>query len=126
MIKVVKNKIIKTRIGKIYKCLDSKSKNFKKFGELYFNHLKKSNKKIDWILHKRSTCIIKVISGKVRFMYKIKSGNIRSIDVNFANNYSIVIPPKTWFRFQSRSPKSIFMNLINNIHNPKETLRSKE
>lgn len=126
MIRVIKNKIIKTKIGKIHKCLDSKSKNFKKFGEIYFNYLNKSNKKIDWILHKRSTCIIKVISGKVRFMYKVKSSNIRYIDVNFANNYLIVISAKTWFRFQSRSPKSIFMNLINNIHNPKETLRSKE
>ncbi len=45
MYKIYKNKIFKTKIGKLIKFVDKDSKFLKKFGEIYFNNIKISKKK---------------------------------------------------------------------------------
>ena len=72
MYKIYKNKIFKTKIGRLIKFVNKDSKFFKKFGEIYFNNIKKTKKQNDWILHKNYQCLILVISGKVKFSIKNK------------------------------------------------------
>ena len=124
MIKKVKNKILLSRGGKIFKYVDKKKSYFKNFGEVYVNFLN-SNKKIDWIFHKKCQCLILVVQGKIKFITKKKNNKINNFILSSKRNHLFVIPPKTWFRFYSISSKSIFLNLINKIHNPREVLRKK-
>ena len=58
MIKIIKNKIINSNGGKIFKYIDKNKSYFKKFGEVYVNILE-SKKNVDWILHKKCQCLFK-------------------------------------------------------------------
>ena len=118
MIKKINNRIINSRGGKIFKFVDKKSKFYKNFGEIYINHINKSKKKIDWIYHKKCQCLITVIEGKINFIFKKKIVTLES-----KKNHLLVIPSKTWFRFESKTKKTIFLNLIDKVHNPRETIR---
>lgn len=122
--KRINNKIISSRGGKIFKYVDEKKNFFKRFGEIYINKINK-NKKIDWIFHKKNQSLITVVEGEVNFFFKIKKNKIKVVKLFSNKNQLLIIPPKTWFRFISISKNSILLNLINNIHDPKETLREK-
>ena len=124
MIKKIKNKILSSKGGRIFKYVDKNKSYFKAFGEVYVNFLD-SKKKVDWIFHKKCQCLILVVQGKIKFITKKKNNRVSHLTVNSRKNHLIVIPPKTWFRFYSVSSKSIFLNLINKIHNPREVLRKK-
>ncbi len=122
MYKIYKNKVFKTKIGKLIKFANKESKFFKKFGEVYFNNIKISKKKNDWILHKKYQCIILVVNGKIEFCFKNKKG-IKKINLN--NKMILSIYPGTWFKFSSKTKNALFVNLIDGIHDPKETIREK-
>ena len=122
MYKIYKNKIFKTKIGKLIKFVNNSSEYFKKFGEVYFNKIKASRKRNDWILHKKYQCIILVIDGIVSFSLKNKKG-IKKINLN--NEMILKINPGTWFNFSSKTKTAIFVNLIDGIYNPEETIREK-
>ena len=64
-------------------------------------------------------------SCKKNKIYNKENNRVSHLTVNSRKNHLIVIPPKTWFRFYSVSSKSIFLNLINKTHNPREVLRKK-
>ena len=53
MYKIYKNKVFNTKIGRLVKFTSKDSKFFKKFGEVYFNVIKRSKKENDWIFHKK-------------------------------------------------------------------------
>ena len=120
MYKIYKNKIFKTKIGELIKFANKESIFFKKFGEIYFNNIRISEKKNDWILHKRYQCVILVISGKVKFTIKSKK---RIKNLNLDNKIILKISPGTWFKFSSITKDALFVNLIDGIHDPKETER---
>ena len=122
MYKIYKNKIFKTKIGRLIKFVNKDSKFFKKFGEIYFNNIKKTKKQNDWILHKNYQCLILVISGKVKFSIKNKKKNK---NLNLDNNVILKINSGTWFSFSSITKNALFVNLIDGLHNPKETIRKK-
>lgn len=122
MYKIYKNKIFKTKIGRLIKFVNKDSKFFKKFGEIYFNNIKKTKKQNDWILHKNYQCLILVISGKVKFSIKNKKKNK---NLNLDNNVILKINSGTWFKFSSITKNALFVNLIDGLHNPKETIRKK-
>ena len=122
MYKVYKNKVLKTKIGKLIKFVNKDSKFFKKFGEVYFNNIITSKKKNDWILHKKYQCLILVVSGNIEFFLKNKK-RIKKINLN--NNKILKINPGTWFKFSSKTKNALFVNLIDGIHDPKETVREK-
>ena len=122
MYKLIKNEIFKTKIGKLIKFVNKKSKYFNKFGEIYFNDIKKTKKKNDWILHKKYQCIILVISGNIKFSIKNKN---RKKNLNLNNKKILIINPGTWFKFASLTKTALFVNLIDGIHDPKETIREK-
>ena len=122
MYKLIKNEIFKKKIGKLIKFVNKKSKYFNKFGEIYFNDIKKTKKKNDWILHKKYQCIILVISGNIKFSIKNKN---RKKNLNLNNKKILIINPGTWFKFASLTKTALFVNLIDGIHDPKETIREK-
>lgn len=122
MYKIYKNKVLKTKIGKLIKFANKDSKFFKKFGEVYFNNINISKKKNDWILHKKYQCIILVICGNIEFSLKNKKG-IKKI--NLDKKKILRIYPGTWFKFSSITKNALFVNLIDGIHDPKETIREK-
>ena len=126
LIKLVKNKIKKNKKGDIIKFLDYKNKNFSKFGEIYFSEIKK-NKTKGWNIHHRFQCILTVPFGKVVFLFfnpKSKTKKIKKVIISKKNNYSIILPPGIWFCFKSLAKLSIVTNVLNNIHDKRETSKS--
>ena len=87
MYKIYKNKVFNTKIGRLVKFTSKDSKFFKKFGEVYFNVIKRSKKENDWIFHKKYQCIILVIEGEIQFNIKNKK-KIKKLNLsnkNFSN-----------------------------------------
>jgi len=123
MIKRINNKIIKSKGGKIFKILDKNSIYFKNFGEIYLNHIRKSKKKTDWIYHKKCQCLITATDGKVNFFFKKNLNKKKFILIESKKNQLLIIPPKTWFRFECKTNKATFINFIDRVHDPKETIR---
>ena len=125
-IKLRKNKIIPNQKGDIIKFINKNSKNFSRFGEIYFSEVKK-NKTKGWNIHYRYQCILAVPFGEVDFSFfnqKSKNKKIKKITISKKNNYSIVVPAGTWFSFRSNVKLSIVTNLLSGIHNNKETDKS--
>ena len=57
LIKIIKNKVFKSKKGNLVKYVSSKDKFFRKFSEIYFNEIKLKKKK-GQILHKKNHCLI--------------------------------------------------------------------
>ena len=129
-IKIIKKKIIKNTKGDIRKFINKKSEAYKKFGEIYFSFIKK-NKIKGWNYHKKNTCLISLVAGKVSFNFvddrkyskSYKSKN--KITLNINKNNIILIPPKIWFCFKAINEDSILVNFLNNIHSKNETKKQK-
>ena len=124
MIKIVRNKIINSNGGKIFKYIDKNKSYFKKFGEIYVNILE-SKKNVDWIFHKKCQCLLLVIVGRIKFITKKKNKKKNIVILDSKKNQLVIIPPKTWFSFNSITSKSILLNLIDKPHDSKETIREK-
>jgi len=125
-IKLRKNKIIPNQKGDIIKFINKNSKDFSRFGEIYFSEVKK-NKTKGWNIHYRYQCILAVPFDEIDFSFfnsTSKKKNIRKIVISKKNNYSIVVPPGTWFSFKSNVKLSIVTNLLSGIHDNKESDKS--
>lgn len=124
-IKISKKKIIKNYKGNIIKFINNKNILFKKFGEVYFSEINPNMTK-GWNYHKKNTCLISVVIGKVKFfIFDPSKKKLLKIILSEKNNKIIQIPSKLWFSFKSFSSKSILINIIDNVHSSKETLKSK-
>tara|TARA_B110000967_G_scaffold200985_1_gene237597 strand:- start:150 stop:545 length:396 start_codon:yes stop_codon:yes gene_type:complete len=123
-IKLIKLKVIKNTKGDLLKYLNKKDKFFRKFGEIYFNEIKKNQVK-GWNYHKKYWCLITVPSGKVKFTF---AENIRKkkkvITIGRKNSSLIVVPPKIWFNFRSIAKISLVVNTLDEIHSKNETLKA--
>tara|TARA_B100000767_G_scaffold273534_1_gene303946 strand:+ start:25314 stop:25769 length:456 start_codon:yes stop_codon:yes gene_type:complete len=115
---VQKVKKIKQNKGNIHKFIDIKSPLFKSFGEIYFTEVKKNSTK-GWKKHKKTVSLIKVINGKIRFIFFYRK-TFYSIDINHLDNVIIQIPPKIWFAFKGIAKNNLLSNLINKKHSDKE------
>mgnify|MGYP001197475547 CR=1 FL=1 len=118
-IKVYKNKIFKNKLGNLVKYISKKDKFYKKFGETYFNYIK--YKKIKgWIKHKKNSCLMQCVYGKI--LFKLVDHNNKKSQIILKSNSGDVlfIPPKVWFSFQSLFKTSILVNTIEEPHNDKE------
>tara|TARA_B100001057_G_scaffold489212_1_gene575017 strand:- start:219 stop:632 length:414 start_codon:yes stop_codon:yes gene_type:complete len=121
LIKLSKGKTIKNKKGNIIKFINKRDKLFKKFGELYFSEIKLKKEK-GWNYHKKNTCLINVPFGKVRFrIYNVSKNKIQTILLSDKNNLILQIPPKNWFSFKSLTKKSLVANILDNVHQDKET-----
>lgn len=117
-------KIFHTENGKVYKYLEKNKKYFKKPAEVYFSTVKK-NKYKGWIKHKRNTCLIVCIAGRVKFEIKNNIDNKRVYKIELSpKKYKLLeIPPNNWFAFKGLSNESIIVNSIQTAHSSKETYK---
>ena len=122
-IKTIKLKISTNPKGDVLKYLTSKSKYFKKFGEVYFTEIKK-NKIKGWNFHKKCWCLLAVPYGKVKFTFAKNINSKKKTIIIGKKNYSIiVVPPRIWFNFMSEEKISLVVNTLNHVHNKNETLK---
>ena len=122
-IKIIKLKISTNPKGDVLKYLTRKNKYFKKFGEVYFNEIKK-NKVKGWNFHKKCWCLLAVPYGKVKFTFAENINSKKKTIIIGKKNYSlIVVPPRIWFNFMSIKKISLVVNTLNHIHNKNETLK---
>ena len=116
-------KKIYNKSGDIIKYLNRKNKYFKKFGEVYFNEIKKGYVK-GWNLHKKTYCLITVPYGSVIFtLMDFKMKKKITFTIKRQDPSLLIIPPTVWFNFKSTTKYSIVLNLIDEIHNEQETLK---
>ena len=113
-----KTKKIKQSKGDIHKFVDISSPMFKKFGEIYFTEVKKNSIK-GWKKHKKNFSLIKIIIGKIKFLFFLKN-TLYSITLKDSDNMIIQIPPKIWFSFKGIGKKNLLSNMINNKHSDTE------
>ncbi len=96
----------------------------KKFGETYFNEIKKDERK-GWIFHKKYFCYFAVPYGQVQFTYKKSLKSIgRSLILSKKNFFLLRISPKVWFSFKGIKKLSLLVNTITGIHNDEEILKN--
>ena len=124
MIKKINLKIIKNNKGDILKYLNKDILFPKKFGETYFNEIKKDERK-GWIFHKKYFCYVAVPYGQVQFTYKKSLKSIgRSLILSKKKFFLLRIPPKVWFSFKGIKKSSLLVNTITGIHNDEEILKN--
>ncbi len=121
-IKIYKNNIIRNKKGNLVKYISKKNFFFKKFGEIYFNHIKLKKTK-GWNYHKKNTCLLICVSGKVKFHFVDKNGKELKIILDSKFGRILKIPPKIWFSFTSLKTQSIIANLIDNPHKNSEVVK---
>tara|TARA_Y100000590_G_C15705309_1_gene1008346 strand:- start:894 stop:1304 length:411 start_codon:yes stop_codon:yes gene_type:complete len=124
-IKIINGKILKNKKGNLIKYISKKNSFFKDFGEIYFNEIKFKKKK-GWNFHKKNTCLIICIVGKVKFHLVDTKNNEAKMNLDSQSGKILKIPPKTWFSFESIKGKSIIANLIDKPHDDKEVTKSKK
>lgn len=118
-IRVFKGKIFKNNLGNLVKYISKKSKFYKKFGEVYFNHIKYKKTK-GWIKHKKNNCLIQCVHGKVKFVIIDSRKKKKTITLNSNSGNILLIPPKLWFSFTSILNNSIIVNMIEKPHSNNE------
>ena len=121
-VKIINLKKIDNKKGEIIKILSKNDKNFKKFGEIYFSKIKKNYIK-GWNLHKKFYCHITICYGDV--IIKLKDQDLKSKSISLFSNSPklIIIPPKVWFLIKSKEKNSMILNVLSDVHDPKETLK---
>ena len=123
LIKTYKIKKFKSIKGEIIKYVSKKDKYFKNFGEVYFNIIKKNQTK-GWNLHKKNTCLVMCLVGKVRFhLIDLKNKEFKIV-LSSTGNKILKIPPKVWFSFKSLNVDSMIVNLINDTHSDNEVQKN--
>ena len=123
LIKTYKIKKFKSIKGEIIKYVSKKDKYFKNFGEVYFNIIKKNQTK-GWNLHKKNTCLVMCLVGKVRLhLIDLKNKEFKIV-LSSTSKKIIKIPPKVWFSFKSLNVDSMIVNLINDTHSDNEVQKN--
>ncbi len=123
LIKTYRIKKFKNIKGEIIKYVSKKDKYFKNFGEVYFNIIKKNQTK-GWNLHKKNTCLVMCLVGKVRFhLIDLKNKEFKIV-LSSTGKKILKIPPKVWFSFKSLNVDSMIVNLINDIHSDNEVQKN--
>ena len=128
-VKKIQQKIFKSSKGDLLKFVSKKDYFFKSFGEIYFNEIIQ-NKKKGWIKHKKNQCIFAVPFGEI--IFNLVDGRKNSKSFLFKENiilskrkYNLlIVPPGVWFSFTTKKKKSVLVNLINNPHSDKESIKS--
>tara|TARA_Y100000816_G_C26082528_1_gene570762 strand:+ start:931 stop:1332 length:402 start_codon:yes stop_codon:yes gene_type:complete len=118
-IRIFKGKVFKNNLGNLIKYISSNSSFFRKFGEVYFNHIKFKRTK-GWIRHKKNSCLIQCVHGKVKFVLVDKKENKKTLTLNSKTGDILLIPPKIWFSFTSVLKDSIIVNTLEKPHNDSE------
>tara|TARA_B100000963_G_C22608305_1_gene663662 strand:- start:393 stop:776 length:384 start_codon:yes stop_codon:yes gene_type:complete len=118
-IKIFNGKIFKNKSGNLIKYISKKNIYFRKFGEVYFNHIKFKKTK-GWIRHKKNNCLIQCVKGKVKFFFIDKDKNKKNLIISSSSGNVLLIPSKIWFSFKSILNDSIIVNMIEEPHDDNE------
>ena len=121
--KALKNKVIKSSKGSIVKYLSTKSKFFKRFGEIYFNEINHKKKK-GWISHKKNVCLFICVFGKVKFHIIDKRKKEKFFILPATTGKILKILPNNWFSLESLKGKSIIANILEYPHQDNEVQKS--
>jgi dTDP-4-dehydrorhamnose 3,5-epimerase len=116
--------------GSVLHMMNSGSKNFNTFGEIYFSEIDYKKFK-GWKLHKKQIQNICVPSGSVRFyLYDARESSTtylssQVIELSREKNYKLlVIPNGVWYGFQGlNEPTNLIANMISSPHDPQESIR---
>ena len=120
---IKKNNLIrkKSTKGDVIKIINKKSKYFNGFGEVYFSEIKQ-NKVKGWKKHTKMIMNLKVLRGKVKFVFLTNKNRFKKIILS-ENDLSILTVPKNIiFAFKGIKKKNIIMNFANINNTPGECL----
>ena len=82
------------------------------------------------VQHKKNYCLFSVAYGEVNFKLIDGRKNSRSLkveeDITLSKNKHniLLVPPVVCFCFTTKKKKSVIVNLINNPHSDKESIKS--
>ena len=125
-IKITPLNQIEDERGKVMHMLRSDSKNFTKFGEIYFSTVH-PNKIKGWNLHQKMTLNYAVISGEIKFvLYDVRpnsktKGQIQEFLLSQKNYKLVSVPPLIWSGFKGiGKTTAIVANCSDLPHDDKE------
>ena len=128
-IKVISLRQIEDDRGKVMHMLRSDSKNFKKFGEIYFSTVH-PNKVKGWHLHSKMTLNYAVVLGEIKLvLYDARpnsktKGKIQEFFLSQKNYKLISVPPLIWNGFMGIGEQtSIVANCADLPYDDKEIKR---
>ncbi|MDC0425431.1 WxcM-like domain-containing protein [Pelagibacteraceae bacterium] len=123
-IKIKKLEVVFNRKGSILKILDYKK--IKNIKEIYCSSLK-FNKIKAWKLHKKMTCNLVVLFGKIQLVVYSNNGKFSKFTITGKSNLMISIPPDVWFGMKGLSKiDSVVMNLSSLMHKKNEMINKKK
>ena len=112
--------------GDIIKIVSKNDEAYEGFGETYFSLINNNSIKC-WKRHSKVTSNIVVPFGKVRFVFFDGDKSFHEVILDDKCSTKLTIKPGIWFGFQGlNSPHSIVMNLIDSVHDPKESEKMKK
>ena len=128
-IKITPLKQIEDERGKVMHMLRNDSKNFSKFGEIYFSYV--NPKKIKaWHLHKKMTLNYTAAYGKIKLVLfddrktSKTNGLIQEITLSNDNHVLVSIPPMIWNGFCSADNNvAVLANCSDIPHDKEEIIR---
>ena len=119
--------VIHDEKGSVLHMIRSDSKNFSRFGEIYFSEIEFDVIK-GWKRHKISTQNFAVPSGSIKLVVydnregSASKGEVLEMVLGRENYKLVTIPPKLWYSFKGLSTKtSIIANCIDYPHEPSES-----
>ena len=121
MIKKNKLKIMKSKHGNVIKIINKSSNYYFGFNELYFSQIKK-NKIKGWKKHTRMTMNLKVILGKVKFIFSKDQKKFKKIILSDNDHYMLTISKNIFFAFQGLEKQNTILNFSNIKHSQKECI----
>jgi dTDP-4-dehydrorhamnose 3,5-epimerase len=122
-------RVMEDERGAVLHMIRKDSKEFYKFGELYFSEILPGAIKA-WKNNSKLTQLITVPRGKIRLVIyddRLNSkskGELQVIDLGRPDSYQLVkIPPKLWYGFKCISDNAaLIANCIDDIHSPEYSL----
>jgi len=115
---------IATAGGDVLHAMKQNDAGYSGFGEAYFSWVSTGAIKA-WKRHTRMTMNVVVPVGKVRFVFRLDSGDeFRVEEIGVDRYVRLTVPPGIWFGFKGLSePQSLVLNIASIPHDPYEVDR---
>lgn len=115
---------IATAGGDVLHAMKQNDAGYSGFGEAYFSWVSPCAIKA-WKRHTRMTMNVVVPVGKVRFVFRLDSGDeFRVEEIGVDRYVRLTVPPGIWFGFKGLSePQSLVLNIASIPHDPYEVDR---
>ena len=120
---VSKMNLISNPKGKIIKFLDTSSKDYKGFGEVYFSFINKNNIKA-WKINKKATSNLIVPIGKVLIVVYDLNENLVLKRV-ISSSYKVLIPKSYIYGFMGIGDNNLIVNFLNKKHSKNNAIKIK-